>query len=196
MSAPLPPPDLASRDPDVVTLPAGAAMHRFYTSDHEPIFFDSGLSGRLNAPDASYGVLYCAEETSGAFAETFLRTPGRRLIDTDFLSRKAHVRLQVRSELTLIKLAGPGLSILGATAEVVHGGLPYDGPQAWSKALFGHPITADGIAYYARHDDEALCYAIFDRAAASIKEIERQTGLDQDWFWQLALKYRVGIAPS
>jgi len=33
------------------------------------------------------------------------------------------------------KLAGPGLAILGATAEVVHGGLPYDDPQAWSKAL-------------------------------------------------------------
>ena len=196
MSAPLPPPDLASRDPGRVTMPAGAVMYRFYTSEYEPIFFDLGLSGRLNAPDGSYGVLYCAEETSGAFAETFLRTPGRRLIDTDFLGRKAYVRLQVRSELTLIKLAGPGLAILGATAEVVHGGLPYDTPQAWSKALFGHPIHAHGIAYHARHDDEALCYAIFDRASASITETGRQTKLDQDWFWQLALKYRVGIAPS
>jgi RES domain len=196
VSAPLPPSDLASRDPGVVTLPADAVMHRFYTGEYEPIFFDPGPSGRLNAPDGSYGVLYCAEETSGAFAETFLRTPGRRLIDADFLSRKAYVRLQARSELRLIKLAGPGLAILGATAEVVHGGLPYDGSQAWSKALFGHPINAHGIAYHARHDDEALCYAIFDRASASITETERQTNLDQDWFWQLALKYKVGIAPS
>jgi hypothetical protein len=196
VSAPLPPSDLASRDPDLVTLPAGAIMHRFYAGGYEPIYFDPGLSGRLNAPDGSYGVLYCAEETSGAFAETFLRTPGRRLIDTDFLSRKAYVRLRVRSELTLIKLAGPGLAILGATAEVVHGGLPYDAPQAWSKTLFGHPVNADGIAYYARHDDEALCYAVFDRASASITEMGRETNLDQDWFWQLALKYKVGIAPS
>jgi len=177
-------------------LPAGAIMHRFYTARNEPIFFDPGLSGRLNAPDGSYGVLYCAEETSGAFAETFLRTPGGRLIDADLLSRKAYVRLQVRSELTIIKLAGPGLAILGATAEVVHGGLPYDVPQAWSKALFGHPVNAHGIAYYARHDDEALCYAIFDRAPASIAEMGRETNLDQDWFWQLALKYKVGLAPS
>ena len=196
MSAPLPPSDLASRDPGLVTLPAGAVMHRFYTAGNEPIFFDSTLSGRLNAPDGSYGVLYCAEETSGAFAETFLRTPGRRLIDADFLKRKAYVRLQARSKLTLIKLAGPGLAILGATAEVVHGGLPYDDPQAWSKALLGHPVNAHGIAYYARHDDEALCYAIFDRASASITEIGRDTNLDQDWFWQLALKYKVGIAPG
>lgn len=196
MSAPLPPSDLASRDPELVTLPAGAIMHRFYTAGNQPIFFDPGLSGRLNAPDGSYGVLYSAEETSGAFAETFLRTPGRRLIDVDLLSRKAYIRLQVQSELTLIKLAGPGLAILGATAEVVHGSLPYDVPQAWSKALFGHPVNAHGIAYYARHDDEALCYAIFDRASASITEIGRETNLDQDWFWQLALKYKVGIAPG
>ncbi len=196
MSAPLPPADLASRDPKLVMLPAGTIVHRFYTAENEPIFFDSGLSGRLNAPDGSYGVLYCAEETSGAFAETFLRTPGRRLIDAEFLSRKAHVRLRVRSELTLIKLAGPGLAILGATAEVVHGGLPYDVPQAWSKALSRHPLDAHGIAYYARHDDEALCYAIFDRARAAVIEIGRETNLDQDWFWQLALRYKVGMAPS
>ena len=150
MSAPLPPSDLASRDPDLVTLPAGAIMHRFYTGGYEPIFFDLGPSGRLNAPDGSYGVLYCAKEPSGAFAETFLRTPGRRLIDADLLRRKAYVRLQVHSELSLIRLAGPGLAILGATAEVVHGDLPYDVPQAWSKALFGHPAGADGIAYDAR----------------------------------------------
>ena len=196
MSAPLPPSDLAARDPDLVKLSAGAVLHRFYTGGYEPIFFDPELTGRLNAPDGSYGVLYCAEEPSGAFAKTFLRTPGRRLIDAGFLKRKAYARLQVRSELSLIKLAGPGLAILGTTAEVVHGGLPYDNPQAWSKALFGHPVNAHGIAYYARHDDEALCYAIFDRASASIAELGRETNLDQDWFWKLALKYKVGIAPG
>jgi hypothetical protein len=53
-----------------------------------------------------------------------------------------------------------------------------------------------GIAYYARHDDEALCYANFDRARASAIEIGGDTNLDQDWFWQLTLKYKVGMAPS
>ncbi len=115
MSAPLPPADLASRDPVLVTLPAGTTVHRFYAADYEPIFFDTALGGRLNAPDGSYGVLYCAKEASGAFAETFLRTPGHRLIDADLMSRKAYVQLKVRSELALIKLAGPGLAIVGAT---------------------------------------------------------------------------------
>lgn len=196
MSAPLPQHDLASRAPEFVTLPAGTIVHRFYTAIHEPIFFDTGTGGRLNAPDGSYGVLYCAREASGAFAETFLRKPGGTMIDADLMSRKAYVRLKLRSKLTFIKLAGPGLAVLGATAEVVHGGLPYDAPQAWSKALFNHPVEADGIAYYARHDDEALCYAIFDRASAAVTEASRDTNLDQDWFWQLMLRYKVGVAPA
>jgi hypothetical protein len=90
--------------------------------------------------------------------------PGRILIDAGLLRRKAYVRLEITAGLELIRLAGPSLAILSATAEVVHGGLPYDAPQAWSKALFDHPLHSDGIAYYARHDDEGLCYAIFDRA--------------------------------
>ena len=77
---------------------------------------ESALLGRLNAPDGSYGVLYVAQKPFGAFAETFLRTPGRTLIDADLL----RARLEPHSDLTLIRLAGPGLAILGATAEVVH----------------------------------------------------------------------------
>jgi hypothetical protein len=92
----------------------------------------------------------------------------------------------------LIRLAGPGLARLGATAEVTHSGLPYDGAQAWSAALFGHPVAADGIAYHARHDDAELCYALFDRAADAIVEEAREVSLDQDWFWRLASHYRVG----
>ncbi len=177
-------------------LPAGTVVHRFYSAGYEPIFFDSSRTGRLNAPDGRYGVLYTAREAAGAFAETFLRTPGRRLIDSDLLRLKAYARLEIVTELKLIRLAGPGLAVVGATAEVVHGGLPYDVPQAWSLALFEHPVGAQGIAYYARHDDESLCYAIFDRAQAAIRVIHKETNLDQDWFWQLALRYHVGMAPD
>ena len=153
------------------------------------------LRGRLNAPDGSFGVLYTARELAGAFAEAFLRQPGSTLIDTGFLKSKAYVELEVVSPLVLIKLAGPGLAVLGATAEVVHGGLPYDVPQAWSKALSNHPAAADGIAYYARHDDEALCYALFSRSVAKIAEARREKDLDQDWFWRVAMRYRVGLSP-
>jgi RES domain len=141
-------------------------------------------------------VLYVAMSPAGAFVGTFLREPGRTLLPTDLLVRKAYVQMRVLYPLRLIKLGGPGLAIIGATAEVVHGGLPYDVPQAWSAALHGHPSAPDGISYTARHDDEAACCALFDRTLASVIEIERRTALDEDWFWAIAEPYRVGLAPT
>ncbi|PVE23455.1 RES domain-containing protein [Microvirga sp. KLBC 81] len=195
MSAPLPPPDLASRDPVLITVEAGEILHRFFTAAYDPIHFDRGRDGRLNAPDGSYGVLYTAKEARGAFAESFLRIPGRTLIPSDLLAKKAYVQLRVTRPLVLIKLGGPGLARLGATAEVVHGGLPYDAPQTWSAALREHPVRASGIAYYARHDDEALCYALYDHGPPAVEEEYRETSLDEDWFWDLAEPYGVGLAP-
>ncbi|UIJ73047.1 RES family NAD+ phosphorylase [Aurantimonas sp. HBX-1] len=196
MSAPEPPADLGARSPKVLSVPRGSLLHRFYNSSHEPIHFDSTPSGRFNAPDGSYGTLYAARDRAGAFAETFLRTPGRTQIDFDLLARKAYVQMQNVRALTLISLTGPGLAVLGATAEVTHGGLPYDIPQKWSKALAEHSLAADGIVYTARHDDEQLCYAIHERAAAALFEVDRTDDLDRDWFWELANRYGVGLAPS
>jgi len=195
VTAPTPPADLAARSPRLLRLAAGAPLHRFYTAAFEPAYFDRTLAGRLNAPDATYGVLYAAEEISGAFAETFLRQPGLRQLDPGLLARKAYVRFETTRALTLIELAGPGLAIVGATAEVVHGGLPYDVPQQWSHALHSHSLVADGIAYHARHDDRALCYALFNRASSHITEVERRVDLDADWFWQLADIYQMGFPP-
>ena len=113
----------------------GTFLHQFYTAAHNSIFFDRHRTGRFNAPDGSYGVLYAALSLAGAFVETFIREPGRTVLPADLLARKAYVRLQVLRPVQLVKLGGPGLARLGATAEVVHGGLPYDVPQAWSAAL-------------------------------------------------------------
>lgn len=117
------------------------------------------------------------------------------MIDSGLLRRRGYVRLKTVSPLKLIDLTGPGLAMIGATAEVPHSGLPYDAPQAWAKALFEHPASADGIAYHARHDDTELCYAIFDRAESAIKEASRELDLDQDWFWRAGASYGVGLAP-
>jgi len=192
VSAPCPPADLAARDPNIVKLAAGTVINRFYTAGMAPIYFDPSRNGRLNSPDGGYGVLYAAASDRGAFAETFLRSPGRRQIDPGLLARKAFVRLRLTRAIALVDLHGPGLAILGATAEIVHGGLPYDIPQAWSNAIHAHPIGADGIAYSARHDDAEICHAIFDRAAAKLDEADRVTDLDADWFWRIADIYEMG----
>lgn len=196
MSAPCPPADLARRDLLVIEIPAGTLLHRFYTASYDPIFYDRSRIGRFNAPDGSYGVLYAAMSLAGAFAETFLREPGRTLLPADLMARKAYIQLRVMRSLRLVKLGGSGLARAGATAEVVHGGLPYDIPQAWSAALQRHPAAPDGITYTARHDDEVSCCALFERAPMQVAEVHRRTELDQDWFWKIAAPYGVGMAPT
>lgn len=194
MSAPLPPHDLAKRQPAVQTLPKGTIVHRFHAAGYDPIYFDKGLGGRLNAPDGSYGVLYVAKSIKGAFAETFLREPGRTIIPPDLLAKKGYAQLRIDKTLRLIKLTGTGLARVGATAEVVHGGLPYDVPQTWSKALRDHSVNAEGIAYYARHDDEELCYALFDHSAGTA--VRGESDLNKEWFWEIADEYDVGSTPT
>lgn len=194
MSAPLPPANLATRTPRLLRLKPGDRLYRFYPRNLDPLYFDRSDEGRLNAPDGSYGVLYAAAHPQGAFAETFLRTPGRQLIDPALMGRKAMVELDVLTPMVLVEFDGPGLAILGATAEVVHGSPPYDTPQAWSKALEAHPAKADGIAYGARHDPQAVCYALFERA--SLREVNRFEDLDVDWFWELADIYEMGRPPT
>ena len=192
---PLPPADLAAREPVLEVVPRGAELHRFFSAARDPLHFDRSDLGRLNSPAGAYGVLYMAKSERGAFAVTFLRAPGSTLIAKDVLASKAYVRLRTRRALRLIRFARPGLARLGATAEVVHGGLPYDTAQAWSAALHAHPMLADGIAYNARHDDEALYYAIFDRASDALSESHRLRNLDDNWFWEIAEVYGMGMAP-
>lgn len=192
MTAPHPPADLNSRNPLFVELAAGTRLHRFYTAAYEPIFFDRSADGRLNDIRGEYGVLYTAENRDGAFAESFLRRQ-LRMLDAGFIAKKGYVELEARSDLKLFKLAGHGLARIGATAEVTHGGAPYSVPQQWSRQLHDLPLGADGIAYYARHDDEQLCFAVFERAQPKIREISREIDLLKPWFWDLLEKYDVAF---
>jgi hypothetical protein len=103
--------------------------------------------------------------------------------------------VDVLRPLKLAKLSGPEVARIGATAELVHRGKPYDSAQAWSGALHRHPGTFDGIAYTARHDDEVFCYEIFEHAAGELRGASRQTDFDQDRFWDIADIYGAGHVP-
>lgn len=109
MSAPLPPADLFSRQPILLDLPADTDLHRFYRTLYDPIYFDSSSSGRFNAPDASYGVLYAAQTISGAFAETFMREPGRTLLSEDLSRREVTFVFVTPGHSDLFALPAPGL---------------------------------------------------------------------------------------
>jgi len=193
---PWPPADIADRRPAIRTLKAGQVLHRFHAKLRDPIHFDLSMQGRLNAPDATYGVLYTAQSRRGAFAETFLREPGRTLLAHDLLDGKAYSAIALTRAVRLVRLYGNGLAMLGATAQITHGGLPYDLPQSWSKALHDHPAILDGIAYRSRHDDNEVCFALFDRAHAALVVRSREPDLDQDWFYALMERYHTGMASA
>lgn len=196
MSAPLPPPDFFHRPLTELRLAAGTNLHRFHDAAYAPVFFDRSQMGRLNAPDGAFGVFYAAATVVGAFAETFLRQPGRTLLAPDLIAWKTYAVLRLRRDLRLLQLYGVGLARAGATAEVTHGGLPYDTPQRWSAAIFAHPARYDGIAYTARHEDGEICLALFDRAIDAIEEAERVANLQTGWFFDLLDRYGVGLAPG
>jgi hypothetical protein len=168
-------------------------LHRFHNGAFGPVFFDTTQAGRLNAPDASYGVLYAAHAADGAFAESFLREPGLTQLDASFIAGKAYATFDVTVPMTFLKLHGKGLAWVGATAEVTHGGTPYDTAQEWSQGLHQHPAGVDGIAYKARHDDDELCYAVFDRAQAKLQLNRQVKDLDADWFYELMNTYNIGL---
>lgn len=107
-----------------------------------------------------------------------------------------HTLPSCRRALRLARLYGNGLAVLGGTAQITHGGLPYDLPQCWSKALYGHPMTVDGIAYRSRHDDNEVCFALFDRAPDALVVKSREPNPDQDWFYALMDRYHIGMAPA
>jgi len=47
-----------------------------------------------------------------------------------------------------------------------------------------------------RHDDREPCYAIFARARRAIEESGRNPSLNEDWFWEIAEAYGMGLAPG
>jgi len=113
----------------------------------------------------------------------------------DLIDKKGFVRLKPNRALRLANLYGQGLAVLGATAEVTASAPPYDLSQAWATASHNHPGKFDGIAYRARHDDDEICYAIFDRCARRIMVIDVDEALDSRWFYNLLDRYSVGLAP-
>lgn len=76
MTAPLPPPDLDSREPLLIEIPSGATIHRFYTAIYDPIYFDKSKLGRFNAPDGTFGVLYTLEARLAPSLKPFCERPG------------------------------------------------------------------------------------------------------------------------
>jgi hypothetical protein len=140
---------------------------RIHRTHYSPIFFGRTLENRFDDPRREYGVLYAAETLDGAFIETFGRNPGLNTVSEGQLSQRSLARIEMARPIRLVDLTGPGLARIGATAAILAG--RHDRAQAWSRALWSHPVLPDGLLYRARHDPSCFCVAIFDRVEYLIR---------------------------
>jgi hypothetical protein len=183
----------------VRTIEPGTALWRVHDESREPEWFGAAPGtpprSRFDAPGGEFGVCYLALSPEAAFAETFLRNPGRRMLDRTLIASRALSRLTPARPLTVACLYGPGLARIGATAEVTHGPA-YDLARNWSLALWAHPSRPEGILYKSRHDDDELCLALFDREPGRLRVEDRGPLIGTALLTALLRRYRVSLDES
>lgn len=161
-----PPPDWLPRAKLPLTAhSAGTVFVRIHRTGLAPIHFSPGNgrppAGRFDSAAGRFGVLYLALGLEGAFVETVLRNPARRLVGLGEITARSLTLLASTREFSLVQMHGAGLQALGVDNAVTTG--PYGPCGRWADALFAHPDRPDGIAYASRHDPDQVCIALFSR---------------------------------
>ena len=152
-------------------------------------------SHRFHDPVGEFRVCFVGENETASFAETFLREPPVRLVTRDELSRRRVSTLGLGRDLRLVSLHGPGLALLGCTAEITSSPSPYDEPQRLSRSLWQHGDRPDGIRYRCRHDDELFAIALFDRAVDALELLSTEdllTDLTRLLRWSRRYGFAIG----
>lgn len=172
---PLPPENFPARDLPTFDIRPGTILYRIHRGTRDALHFGPRPHpedrGRWDAPDLGYGVCYIAEREHTAFAETLLRELARDdLSEQDEIAPLNLARLEVTSPIVLVRMHGPGLRRMKATAAVVQGS--YEVTWAWSQAIHQHPLAVGGIRYRARHDDDDHSIALFDRARKAVRVLD------------------------
>jgi hypothetical protein len=175
----------------------GTRWTRIHVRRKSALWFGPASGGppvnRFDDPLGRFRLCYFGTTIDVCFAETFLRNPPVGILALDDLAARAVATVEVRRELRLVPLHGPNLARLGTTAEPASGS-DYALSQAWSRALWEHADAPDGIAYRSRHDDSALCVAIYDRAKDRLAIVEdRRLTDDSKVLAKLLRRYDVGL---
>jgi len=194
---PFPPPTLAPDALPTASVPTGTLWTRIHWSHLEPLWFGPATGeppqSRFDDPDGEYRVCYLGVTVEASFAETFLRNVPVRILSRTRLAARSLARVRVVRPVSLVQLHGQFLTRVGTTAAVASG--PYSRSRAWSRALWQHPSRPDGLLYHARHDDETLCVALFDRAADAIR-VDHTVPLTAESRLLAMLLERYGVALS
>jgi hypothetical protein len=155
-----------------VSLPVGAEIVRVHQKTKGPIWFGPAPGGapanRFDATGGEYRTLYAAAELVGAFVETILHKPAGRIVRRDFIEQRAWSTLRLKRKLQLAKLYDEGLLWHGTDA-AISASDSHAEPRRMALALHAEFPSVDGVAYRARHNNGAICYALFDRAATGLE---------------------------
>jgi hypothetical protein len=151
----------------------GEIWHRIHRKEYGWKWFGPAAgqppSNRFDAPDHEYGTCCFGRTEYGAYSETLLRSPGKRLLDRSDLDLLVMTRVELIRPVRLARAHGSGLARLGVSAVEMHG--PHAVCRQLSLAIWSHESHFDGIAYRSRFDNDELCFALFDRAQGALKEV-------------------------
>jgi hypothetical protein len=175
----------------------GTRWMRIHATDRKALWFGPAPGRhaihRFDDPAGSFGVCYLGTNLDVCFAETFLRNPPVRILALEDLAGRAVSTLEVRRQLRLVPSYGSNLARLGVTAELASGS-DYAASQRWSHALWEHRDSPDGILYRSRHDDSALCVAVYDHAKdALVQAVDQSLTEDRQKLARLLRRYGVGL---
>ena len=174
----LPPADLHARPLVKLDLTLGTALRRIHSRIYHPHFFGPARPTakgaawpnprhRFDDPEGEYRVCYVGLTDEAAFVETVLRDQWLPHLSPADLADVCLADGRAGRELRLARFGGPGLRRLQTSAASVHA--PYPVTQAWSRAIWTHRDTVDGIAYRSGYDDDLTCIALFDRASSALR---------------------------
>jgi len=176
---------------------AGTQWMRFHGRSKTALWFGPASGSppvhRFDDPLGRFRVCYLGTTIEVCFAETFLRNPPVQILALDDLGTRLMATVEVRRALRLVTLHGPSLVRIGATAELASSSR-YDLSQAWSRVLWEHSDQPEGIIYRSRHDDSALCVAVYNRAKNSLAVLsERRLTDDPKRLADLLKRYDLGL---
>jgi hypothetical protein len=190
---PDPPRDLAIRPLPLTILRTGTSWTRIYPLAFSPDYFDTSDRHRLNAPAGQFGTLYAGNDDACAFIETFGRDLDLRVVAHSDLATRGRSRVEIRRELRVVDLTGPGLAQIRADGRLTTG--DYRVAQKWSLAMHQHPDEPDGLIWPSRFDPSRVCLAVYDRARTSIQTVPIGSLTDRSFASDLAaILDRYGIA--
>jgi hypothetical protein len=170
---------------------------RIHAQSRSPLWFGPARGRqaihRFDDPIGRFRVCYFGTTVDVCFAETFLRNPPVRILALDDLAGSSIATVELRRDLRLAPIHGRSLARLGVTAELAIGS-DYATAQLWSRALWEHGDQPDGILYRSRHDDSALCVAVYDRAKNGLSIVrDHSLASDHRQLARLLKRYGVGL---